>query len=285
MQRVGIVGIENSHAEEIIRYLDVEQPEGVPVRIVALVAGEGDRTRALADLGGIEQIVADPIDLLGAVDALIVTSRDGAVHRAVAVPFLEAGVPVWIDKPLAASLADAEAIVAAAERGGTQLTSSSTLRWLRDTDALAAAREEIGELQAVTVTGPADSASPHSGIFFYGIHVADVAQRLVPGVPEDIDVQPLPGGLVARYRVGGVLVTLEFVRPDHVGQVPFRATVVGSHGVLSREIVVGSDYVRPGVDAFARMLTSGVAPIAAGEMLAPIAVLEVVARASASFAG
>ena len=281
-KNVAIVGIENSHAEEIIRYLNVEQPADVPVRVVALVAGDEDRTRELAELGGIERIVAESADLLGTVDALIVTSRDGALHRAHAVPFLEAGTPVWVDKPLAASVADAEEIVAAAERGGTQLTSSSALRWVADTDAVVDGLASIGELQAVTVTGPADAGSPYSGIFFYGIHIADVAQRLVPGAPEDIDVQPLPGGVVARYRVGGVLVTLEFVRPDGIGQVPFRATAVGSHGVVSRDIVLGADYVQPGVDAFAGMLATGRPPLPAAQLLAPIAVLESVARASAS---
>ena len=281
-KNVAIVGIENSHAEEIIRYLNVERPADVPVRVIALVAGEGDRTRELAELGGIELIVAESADLRGKIDALIVTSRDGALHRAHAVPFLEAGTPVWVDKPLAASVADAEAIVAAAERGGTQLTSSSALRWVADTDAVVDALGSIGELQAVTVTGPADAGSPYSGIFFYGIHIADVAQRLVPGAPEDIDVQPLPGGVVARYRVGGVLVTLEFVRPDGIGQVPFRATAVGSHGVVSRDIVLGADYVQPGVDAFAGMLATGRPPLPAAQLLAPIAVLESVARASAS---
>ena len=281
-KNVAIVGIENSHAEEIIRYLNVERPADVPVRVVALVAGEEDRTRELAELGGIELIVAESADLRGKIDALIVTSRDGALHRAHAVPFLEAGTPVWVDKPLAASVADAEAIVAAAERGGTQLTSSSALRWVADTDAVVDALGSIGELQAVTVTGPADAGSPYSGIFFYGIHIADVAQRLVPGAPEDIDVQPLPGGVVARYRVGGVLVTLEFVRPDGIGQVPFRATAVGSHGVVSRDIVLGADYVQPGVDAFAGMLATGRPPLPAAQLLAPIAVLESVARASAS---
>ncbi len=80
-KNVAIVGIENSHAEEIIRYLNVERPVDVPVRVVALVAGEDDRTRELAELGGIEQIVAESGDLLGSIDALIVTSRDGALHR------------------------------------------------------------------------------------------------------------------------------------------------------------------------------------------------------------
>lgn len=279
--RVAIVGIENSHAEEIIRYLNVERPASVPVRVVALVAGEADRTAELAELGGIETIVGESADLLGEIDALIVTSRDGALHRAHAVPFLEAGTPVWVDKPLAATVADAEQIVAAAERGGTVLTSSSALRWVTDTDAVAEGLATIGELQAVTVTGPADAGSPYSGIFFYGIHIADVAQRLVPGTPEDIDVQALPGGVVARYRVDGVLVTLEFVRPDASGQVPFRAAAVGSHGVVSRDIVLGADYVQPGVDAFARMLATGVAPIAAAQLLAPITVLEAVAKAGA----
>ncbi|MCK2035250.1 Gfo/Idh/MocA family oxidoreductase [Microbacterium sp. SSW1-49] len=281
-KNVAIVGIENSHAEEIIRYLNVERPADVPVRVVALVAGDDARTRELAELGGIERIVDESADLLGSIDALIVTSRDGALHRAHAVPFLEAGTPVWVDKPLAASVADAEEIVAAAERGGTVLTSSSALRWVDDTDAIAAGLASIGDLQAVTVTGPADADSAYSGIFFYGIHIADVAQRLVPGAPEDIDVQRLPGGVVARYRAGGVLVTLEFIRPDGDGQVPFRATAVGGHGVISRDIVLGADYVQPGVDAFARMLATGAAPIPASQLLAPIAVLERVSLAGAA---
>ncbi|MGS0561881.1 Gfo/Idh/MocA family protein [Microbacterium aurugineum] len=281
-KNVAVVGIENSHAEEIIRYLNVEQPDDVPVRVVALVAGEDERTRELAGLGGIDRIAADSLDLLGSVDALIVTSRDGALHRAHAVPFLEAGTPVWVDKPLAASVSDAREIVAAADRGGTTLTSSSALRWVADTEAVAEDLATIGELQAVTVTGPADAASPYSGIFFYGIHIADVAQRLVPGEPEDVVVERLLGGLVARYRVGGVLVTLEFIRPDgEEGQVPFRATAVGAHGVVSRDIVLGHDYVQPGVDAFVRMLATGERPIADAQLLAPIAVLEQVARAGA----
>lgn len=283
-KNVAIVGIENSHAEEIIRYLNVEQPEDVPVRVVALVAGEDERTSELAAFGGIERIVADSTDLLGTVDALIVTSRDGALHREHAVPFLEAGTPVWVDKPLAASVADADEIIAAAARGGAALTSSSALRWVADTAAIAEGLAGIGELQAVTVTGPADAASPYSGIFFYGIHIADVAQRLVPGEPEDIRVESLPGGVVARYRVGGVLVTLEFIRPDGQGQVPFRAAAVGGHGVVSRDIVLGADYVQPGVDAFARMLATGERPIPDAALRAPIAVLEQVALELSSLA-
>lgn len=279
MKRVGIVGIENSHAEEIIRYLNVERPEHVPVRVVALVEGEDDRTNELVELGGIETVVADSAALLGHVDALIVTSRDGALHRQHAVPFLEAGTPVWVDKPLAASVADAEAIIAAAHRGGAAVTSSSALRWVPDTDAIAAELDSIGELQTVTITGSGDADSPYSGIFFYGIHVADVAQRLVPGRPQDVETMYFGGAVVARYRVRDVLVTLEVIRPDDTGRVPFRATAVGSHGIVSRDIGLGDDYVQPGVNAFAEMLATGTPPIPMDRLLAPISVLERIAQA------
>ncbi|MCW4457369.1 Gfo/Idh/MocA family protein [Microbacterium sp. MPKO10] len=274
MKRVGIVGIENSHAEEIIRYLNVKQPEHVPVRITALVGGDEDQTRELARLGSIDTVVARSAELIGGVDALIITSRDGAVHRSDAVPFLEAGIPVWVDKPLAASVADAEEIIAAAQRGGTVVTSSSALRWVPDTDAVVAQVASIGDLQAVTVTGPADADSPYSGIFFYGIHAADVAQRLVPGPPQDIECVRSRDSVIVRHRTSDILVTLELVRPDEIGRVPFRATAVGSHGVVSTDIRLGEDYVQPGVDAFADMLATGQQPIPSEQLIAPITLLE-----------
>lgn len=277
-RRIGIVGIENSHAHEIIRYLNVVQPADMPLRVTALVAGTPERTRELAELGAVDTIVTSAADLIGQIDALIVTSRDGALHRDLAVPFLEKGIPVWVDKPLAANVAHAQDIVAAAKRGNALLTSSSALRWVPDTVAIADDLASVGELQTVTLTGPADPASEYSGIFFYGIHIADVAQRLIPGGPGVIGIETTRGAIIARYRSGDVLVTLEFIKPDSAGRVPFRATVVGSHGVISREIVLGEDYVQPGVNAFAQMLATGKTPISEEAMLAPISLLEQVAN-------
>ena len=270
--RIGIVGIENTHVDGIVRALNVD---GVAdARITALVAGAADRTERLAELGGIERIVTASTDLIGEVDALIVATRDGSTHRSLAVPFLGAGVPVWVDKPLALSVADADAILAAA--GSTPVTSSSTLRWLPDTDAVAAALPSIGEVQSLAITGPADPDGPYGGLFFYGIHLADLAQRLVPGAPEEVEVEHSPGRVRARYAVGGVGVTLDFVRPEGDVAVPFRVTAVGSGGTESREIVVGSDYVRPGVEAFVRMLDTGELPVPPEQMTATVAVLAAV---------
>ncbi|WP_136035865.1 Gfo/Idh/MocA family oxidoreductase [Microbacterium sp. K35] len=278
-KNVAIVGIENTHATEIVRHLNGEDAADLPVRVSALVAGEVERTRELAELGAITRIAPEVSELNGAVDALIVTSRDGALHRALAEPFLEAGTPVWVDKPLATTLDDADAILAAAERGGTTVTSFSTLRWLDDTAAIADAVAGVGALQSLTVSGPADADSPHGGLFFYGIHHADVAQHLLPGAAEGVEVERADGRVVARYRVGGVPVVLDFVRPEGDAAVPFHVTAVGTGGTVERDIEVGPDYVRPGVDAFVRMLLTGETPVPVAQLREPIAVLEQITRA------
>lgn len=141
--RVGLVGTESSHADGIVGYLR-SRPEAA--RVVAVVGPADERNRGLAGDG---VVVASAGELLGMVDAVIVTSRDGAAHRQLAVPFLAAGVPVWVDKPLATRVVDAEAMMAAARRGGTTVTSYSALRWLPDA-------EGFGRGPAVTVSGPAD---------------------------------------------------------------------------------------------------------------------------------
>jgi predicted dehydrogenase len=265
--RIALVGTENSHADHIVRLLNVDRI--ADAHIVALVGGD-EKTRKLAAVGGIADVVPTSGELIGSVDALIVTNRDGALHREHAVPFLAAGIPVWVDKPLAASTADARAILDAAQ--DTLVTSYSAVRWVADADAIAAA--QVGEVQTVTVTGPADPDSEYSGIFFYGIHVADLAQRLAPGEPGPVEVEHVGSTIVARYRSNGVLVTLQFVKPRDEGRVPFHAAVVGRTGLASQAIQLDEDYVVPGLKVFLRMLETGQRPLDDATMLAPITVLE-----------
>lgn len=273
---IGIAGTENSHAEAIIDQLNCQE-SGQRARVVALAGGATDRNRKLAELGSIPTVVDDSKELLGSVDALIVTTRDGRLHREQAAPFLESGIPVWVDKPLACSVSEAKGILGSASAGGTQVVSYSPVRWVQDTDDLESAAAEVGEPQAVTVTGPADPSSEYAGIFFYGIHIADVARRLAPGPIGGPRVRRVAHTVIATYDTQGPAVTLEFVEPESAARVPFRATVVGRHGIATRELRLGEGYVRPGIDAFLSMLATGNVPLTSDEMLDPISVLEEIA--------
>src|SRR5678815_6126786 len=67
-------------------------------------------------------------DLLGRVDAVTIAVPTVS-HLDVALPFLEAGVATLIEKPIAPSVADADRLVDAAERGGAMLATGHTERF------------------------------------------------------------------------------------------------------------------------------------------------------------
>src|SRR5580765_4099064 len=56
-------------------------------------------------------LVDKPTDMIGKVDVMLIEAVDGSVHYERAKPFLEAGIPCFVDKPFACSLADARKIV------------------------------------------------------------------------------------------------------------------------------------------------------------------------------
>jgi predicted dehydrogenase len=275
--RVGIVGTDNSHVDHIVEHLNVRAAGG-GARVVALSGGASERNEMLRARGGVERLVDAPGDLLGLVDAVVVADRDGGAHRAHAVPFLRAGLPVFVDKPLACTVADAEAIVAAAREHEAPLTSYSAVRWLPDTDALAAEAAGQGAAQVVVASGPADPDGPYGGVFYYGIHPVDTALRLAPGPLGDIRVERSGAAVTATALAGGTRVVVNLVRPTEKGQFPFHAMVVSREAVAQRTLAVDANYVVPGLEAFLTMARTGRPPLAYDDLLRPIRFLAAVAR-------
>lgn len=274
--RIGIVGSENTHVDHIVRCLNRERARP-GVEVVGLAGGATERNAAAAAAGAIPHLVDRVDDLVEFADALIVADRHGGLHREHARPFLELGRPVWIDKPLACDVADARAIIDSAAASGALLTSYSTLRHVPDTEHLVRDAGTIGELQAVVVSGPADPSSEYGGIFFYGIHLVDIALRLAPGPLGPIRIDRGGAVVVATTVVGGVHVTVHFVRPDgNDDRVPFHAVAVGRTGIAAREIGTPGNYVEFGLDVFLGMADTGHAPLAGSEMLRPIEFLATV---------
>jgi len=276
--RIGVAGTESSHVDHIIDYLNVEQARP-GVRVTALAQGEAERTRALLLAGGIGDVVLNTEEMLDVADVLIVTARHGGRHRELAQPFLEAGRPVLIDKPLACSVADAEAILDAAGKYGALVTSYSAVRYVPATDALAARAAELGPLRSVTATGSADEASEYGGIFFYGIHPVDVALRLAPGPLGEVRVDRVGESIVASATAGDARVTVNLIKPGPEEPVPFHALAVGRGGIAARELPVDGNYLAPGIALFLDMVEGTAAPLSRAELLRPIEFLEGIDRA------
>jgi predicted dehydrogenase len=126
--------------------------------LVAVSDADPDRARAFAARYGARAVH----DVIAAgVDAAIVCTPHPQ-HAAVAIPALHAGIHVLVEKPLAATVADCDAMIAAAQRSGAKLGVVSQRRWFdpvrRMKEAIDAGKIGLPILGAVTMYSWRDEA-------------------------------------------------------------------------------------------------------------------------------
>jgi hypothetical protein len=181
--RVGIIGLDTSHAIAFTATLNngPKKPEDAPkvagFRVVAAYP-QGSRdiessTKRVPEYTekvkamGVE--IVDSIDaLLSRVDAVLLESNDGKVHLEQILPVLKARKPVFVDKPIAASLADAVRIFEAAKAAGVPLMSASSLRYGSTTQEVRAG--SLGKVSKAETFSPVNLEPSHPDLFWYGIH-------------------------------------------------------------------------------------------------------------------
>ena len=122
-----------------------------------------------------------PTDMIGKVDAMLIEAVDGSVHYERARPFLEAGIPCFVDKPFACSVSDARKMIDLAAKKKLPLFSSSSLRFAPELVDFVADQKH-GKILGAISYGPASLHERNPGLFHYGIHAVEVLYTLMgPG--------------------------------------------------------------------------------------------------------
>ncbi|UWQ95894.1 Gfo/Idh/MocA family oxidoreductase [Rhodobacteraceae bacterium M385] len=110
-------------------------------------------SRKIAQATRIDTVAARPEDMIGQIDALLLARDDAQNHSRFAEPFLAAGVPVYIDKPIALSEATFDALHAMQQRPG-QIFSCSALRFAPELKLDADTITRIGNIRLVQAMTP-----------------------------------------------------------------------------------------------------------------------------------
>jgi predicted dehydrogenase len=133
----------------------------------------------------------DTRDLLGRVDAVTIAVPTDR-HLEIALPFLESHVPALVEKPMARTLAEADAMIAAAAKAGVALAVGQTERF---NPAVTAARPLLVDPRFIEVhrlgTFPERSLDIDV-VFDLMIHDLDVVLSLVPSEVESIEAVGVP---------------------------------------------------------------------------------------------
>lgn len=276
--RIGLVDIESDHAEDALRLFN-RQRRWPGYEVVALWGAEADaaRSQRLASEYGVAILASEPAAMVDKVDAVIIGARDARLHAAHALPYLNRGMPVFVDKPLALSVSDAEAMLDAAEATGALLLSGSALRWQADTVALKAQAAACGRVEKVIATGTFYPDSPYGGPAFYAVHSVELALEFAgQGIAYIAVVRATDAAMTITGRGRLADVEVRLVRPAEGQPSRFTVELTGQGGTAGGVIALPDDYMAPVYELFVGMIASGIAPLTRRELLAPVRVLEIV---------
>jgi hypothetical protein len=281
--KIGILGLDASHVSTYTELINnTKHPAYVPGgKVVAAWAGgspdwplsekmlkqyEAEARRNY----GID-VYDDIEELLSKVDAVMILSPDGRKHLEIFRAMAGSRKPVYINKPLACSLAEARQIAALASKSGCPVFSSSSLRYsgaVRDAQSL--------PILAAELSGPTPREFGQPELFWYGIHLVETLFCLLGCSAESVSASGDDNfDLVTGHWRGGKTGIMHGDRKNYKG---FTYSIKTEHEAQAGSIEVDDATNGSLVAAMLEFFKTGLTPVAIEETLEIIAYLEAANR-------
>lgn len=235
-------------------YLGKQPLESVRIpgaRVTHVWTDNADEAPLVAKASLIANVVSKPEDVIGQVDAVVIATDDGNDHVRRARPFIEAGLPVFIDKPMATNLDDLRQFVKW-QREGKVLLSTSGMRYAPEMKMNDGQRAHLGDLRWIT-------SFTCKTWERYGLHALEAVYPLLGPGFVSVQTQHQNGSDIVHLRhQSGVQITLAAIH-DAYGS--FGAVhVYGTKGDLVLKLADTYSAFRAQLVAFIDMLRTGQPP-------------------------
>ena len=271
--RLGIIGLDTSHSVRFSQLLNDKDSDDAIVRRFEVVAAYPYGTTTIESAAsripkyteeiqtyGVK-VVGSIQEVLDAVDGVFIETNDGRLHLEQAIEVFKSGKPVFIDKPMGATLGETIAIFKMAEKYGVKTFSSSALRFAKQNQELR--KGSYGEIWGADCYSPHSPEATHPDFGYYGIHGVEMLYTVMGTGCEKVSrIHSDAGDIVTGSWEGGRLGS-------------FRALVGGSY------IYGGNAYFKKGkaqpmgayegykplLDAILTFFDTGVLPVTPEETI------------------
>ncbi len=169
---------------------------GAKVTHICCIGDGGFTAEHVAKCSLIPNVVKDPLEVIGQVDAVMIATDIGGEHVCRARPFIEAGLPVFIDKPLTDNVPDLD-IFKGWVAGGRPIMSSSSMRYTKEFMPYRQSTRDLGDMRFVSITTPKSWET-------YGIHALEAIYPILgPGFLSARNTGTIERNIVHLKHKGG----------------------------------------------------------------------------------
>ena len=186
MKKIAILGCENSHANAFLNFIK-ENEEFKDIDVVGVYSDEKAAADALNEKYGVP-VLSDYADAVGKIDGLIITARHGDNHYKYAKPYIESGIPMFIDKPITVTEKDAVEFMRDLKDRGIRISGGSSLK--QDAFVRQLKQEALDKVGGATLSGyvraPYQSENAYGGFFFHSQHMVEMVCEIFGRFPRTV---------------------------------------------------------------------------------------------------
>jgi hypothetical protein len=277
MYRIAILGCENSHANTFLNYVigtkEIEKTY-TDIEVVGVYSEDRASAEKLRETYGVN-VMERYDEFVGKVDGIIVTARHGDNHYKYAKPYLDSGIPMFIDKPITVSEEDALELRDALIKNKIKVSGGSVCKYPKLIQELRSVvkEENCGKVYGGMLRAPVNMDNPYGGFFFYSQHLVQAMCTVFGYYPKSVKAFVNGEVITCIVRYASYDVTLVFTVENY----EYAA------GINCEKLVRYESYPLDGCfekefAAFYNVLTGGEPEESYDDFIAPVFILNAIDR-------
>ena len=280
MKKIAILGCENSHAATFLDFI-YNTEDYSDVEVVGVYSNEPAASKALNEKFGVK-ILENYTDAVGEIDALIITARHGDLHYEYAKPYLDSGIPMFIDKPLTIKESEAVEFMNELKSRGIKACGGSSLKHDIGVKTLKKENEESvdGKTLGGFVRAPLDASSIYGGFYFYAPHLVEVVSEIFGRYPVSVTAKVNGDVTNVEFNYGDYTAHGVFVEHNYV----YYACRFADKTVkcMNLESTADNNWFKSEFDEFYEIISGGNATVSYNDLFSSVFVMNAIERSIAS---
>jgi predicted dehydrogenase len=280
MKKIAILGCENSHASNFLDFI-YNTDKYRDVEVVGVYSNEPDTAKALNEKFGVK-VLENYTDAIGQIDGLVITARHGDLHYEYAKPYLESGIPMFIDKPLTIKESDAVEFMNELKARGIKVSGGSSLKHDIGVKTLKSERENLvdGETLGGFVRAPLNADNIYGGFYFYAPHLVEVVSEIFGRYPVSVKAERQGKVTNVKFNYENYTANGVFVDDNYV----YYACRMADKSVkgMNLESTKENNWFESEFDEFYALLGGAESPVSYEDLFSSVFVMNAIDRSLAS---
>ena len=276
MIKLAILGSENSHAwgfSSVFAPKDgkkmFEDVELIGMHLNPETEDGKIAMEKIMERSTITEFSSDPETFVADADAVMVTARHGGDHLKFIRKYIEKGIPVWVDKPITASVGEAEELVALCKKHSAPVSGGSSLAHAKGVVKCAEyVKNNPGTVFGGHVTAPVNMVNNYGNFWFYSQHLVQMITEIFGIEARKVSAVKDEHGVRAQYFFDDYSVSAYFGSGYSV------TLYAGGYEVVQENVVLEGEYYIPELESFYKVIKTGKSDKDYRTLVAPVYIID-----------